>query len=241
MDGTRERRFVPAFNWCDSRCERCIVEPTCPLRTRMKGQRWVHEMKGEDPDSTESWGADLLESLESTQKILEKIIEDEGIDLEALAAEPDVTPVSLQARRLNEAGMAFARAVGPTGAEALAGPLVLFVCKLARLAGHVDRMPHDDPDAIEEHLVGNAAPTFFLLEILRAAIDAAVIADGRPEVLAAMVDIDRGLAAIAPSMEPFRPELAEWIAAGEAPPPFIVLPHPLPSVDEPAANEPNPQ
>jgi len=236
----KERRFVAAFNWCDSRCERCTIEPSCPLRARLKGQRWVHEMKGEDPDSDEAFSADMLESLEDTQRILDKIIQDEGIDLEALAAEPDPTPVSLNALRLNEAGMAFARAVGPTGADALAGPLVLFVCKLARLAGHMERLPHDYPDEIEEHLAGNAAPTFFLLEILRAAIDAAVIEDGRPEVLAAMVDIDRGLALIAPSMEVFRPELAEWVASGEAPPPFIVLPLPLPSVDEPAANEPHP-
>lgn len=239
MDGMKHWRFTDPYNWCDSRCERCVVEPRCKLSNRLKGRRWVHEMRGEDPDSAESFAQDMMDSLESTQRILEQIVEEEDIDLDAVAATPNPNPVSLPALRLQEATSRLTRAIGPDGAPELTGPSVTLILKLANLASRVEHAPRDRPEEEELGLAFGTAPMFFLVERLRADLDAAIIRDARPDVLAAVADIDRYLAMIAPSVEPYRAELEERIANDEAPPPFIVLPMPLPSVDEPAANDPS--
>ncbi len=238
MDGMKHWQFTDPYNWCDSRCERCVVEPRCKLSNRLKGRRWVHEMRGEDPDSPEAHVEDMMEDLESAQRMLEQMIEEEGIDLNAEMRKPNTNPVSVPALRLQEASTRLIRAIGREGAPELSNPSVLLHMKLSNLACRVEHTRRDDPEEEAMQLADGTAPMFFLVERLRADIDAAIVADARPAVLAAVADIDRYLAMIAPSVEPYRVELAERIANDEAPPPFIVLPHPLPSVDEPAANDP---
>ena len=55
--------FSTPFNWCDRRCERCLLADQCPLYLRDRQRRWVHEARGEDPDAMSVIMSDVEDEL----------------------------------------------------------------------------------------------------------------------------------------------------------------------------------
>src|SRR5262245_37640735 len=99
--------FSAPFNWCDSRCRCCPLLDECPVGRRLRGDCWVHEMRGEDPDDPSVAMRDVAEALRRSMEILASIaeVEDAGRD------DRVTPPASLVALRLRRAARAYAVAV----------------------------------------------------------------------------------------------------------------------------------
>jgi hypothetical protein len=131
--------FSAPHNWCDRRCERCPLEPSCPVPKRDDGRSLeaiVHE----------------------TIAIIERFAESEGIDLLAPPSHR-VAPPSLSALRLRRAGdRVIEIAASSTSAAATAA---LVAGKLVRLACAIE-----DLDVDPDLWIFDGAPNLLLLETL---------------------------------------------------------------------------
>jgi hypothetical protein len=202
--------FSAPFNWCDARCERCPLEPECPLRRRQLQHAWVHEAKGEDPDDPSSVMADVAQDLGSALRQLEDFVAEEGIDLDAPM--PKV-PIVLDAERLHRAGRALVFGLAKDGQDM--SNVTLFMMKCARLSLSVA-----DDDA--ETFALDAAPNLLLIERLRSEL-APRIEAASDETRAAAATIDRVLQPLFAKLDDAsRREMAELVAKNAAPSPFCV-------------------
>ena len=218
--------FSAPFNWCDSRCDRCPLLEDCAVGRRLRGSRWVHEMRGEDPDDPAIVMADVKADLQRTVEMLESIIEKEGISLDDMV-EP---PTSLLAVRLRKVAKTYAGAVdaltraAPDGAaaKARAGAILVSV-KLGRLTAFE---PFENLSE-DEAWHADAVPNLLLIERSAAQVAAAIDSieapreDDRKRYDQASAEVGR---LIAPWMAMIpagaRAAMDSLIARGRAPSPF---------------------
>jgi hypothetical protein len=184
-------------------------------------------MRGEDPDDPAIQSADFLETIERTAAMLERILEEEGIETDSV---PLARPTPLIARRLREAGMIFverahamkSHAIG-RDVDALWSCSILLTMKLARLAclREMDEPPEAD-----------LAPNRLLLERVDEDVRAVLGRLSRmlPAELVMACEMARAeilelLAhAFGPVPDEVRAELQGRVAEGRAPSPFCVRP-----------------
>jgi uncharacterized protein YuzE len=156
--------FSSPFNWCDRRCERCPLADACPVRRRERQRRWVHEGRGEDPDDPTTVVDDLADTMRSLMADLQRIANEEGIDLDAPL--PSLA-VSLDGRRLRDAGLALVTALkdlpNVDGGDELMNVATVVAMKCARVASYLELDRHTARNAWSADLV----PNLLLLEHLR--------------------------------------------------------------------------
>jgi hypothetical protein len=245
--------FTDAYNWCDSRCERCPLQQSCPVALREAQRRWVHQARGEDPDDWSVVMDDVGEELARTLTLLHEVAEREGIDVSDEALK-DTPPASLASRRLSRAGLDLVGAVRdafaaideePSEEEAAdAGELVQGSALIARKAARLALALEPDEEPLEEREVWRSdwVPNLILVaqEIARARrlLDRLFgISTGRASVEKPLVVIERTLAPLEARIPPdAREEIATRIAEGRAPSPFAVL---ADSADESATDSAN--
>jgi hypothetical protein len=164
-----QEAFSAPFNWCDRRCDRCLLAGTCPVRRRELQLRWRHEARGLDPDDPALVMQDVQQELESTLRLLLEVAEEEGIDLDA-PLPPRV--VVLDAERLSRASMALVHSwagqqqASDEQAAALQQELLkiatTLAAKSARIAGYLS-----DGRAQDAVWTSDAAPNLLLLDRLK--------------------------------------------------------------------------
>jgi len=222
--------FGPAHEWCDRICERCPLTSECAVAVRLRRRRWAHEMRGRDPDDSDVVMADVAADLEEALALLAEIqAEDVASERTREAAqEPGLAPVvSLVGRRLDESARAVVEAIARLDHDdGVLLPLALTLSmKAARVSSYVG---YGTLDEVWSH---DGAPNVLLLDhlvcALRAALDR-LESDGvdRGGVRRAVDGFARGLAPLLRRAEPHRAELAELVAAGRAPSPFVTTPPP---------------
>ena len=84
----------PPFNYCDYRCDRCDKRETCRVYKDDQERLLDHYRKGEDPYDPNIFMNDLKEIFTKTEKMIRKIAQEQGIDLDEANAEemPEVNP-----------------------------------------------------------------------------------------------------------------------------------------------------
>jgi hypothetical protein len=84
----------PPFNYCDYRCDRCDKRETCRVYKDDQERLLDHYRKGEDPYDPRIFMNDLKEIFTKTEKMIRKIAQEQGIDLEGASDEemPEVDP-----------------------------------------------------------------------------------------------------------------------------------------------------
>lgn len=84
----------PPFNYCDYRCDRCDKRETCRVYKDDQERLLDHYRKGEDPYDPKIFMNDLKEIFTKTEKMIRKIAQEQGIDLEGASEEemPEVNP-----------------------------------------------------------------------------------------------------------------------------------------------------
>lgn len=230
--------FTDAYNWCDSRCERCPLRPNCPVAIREAQRRWVHQARGEDPDDWAVVMKDVGEELERAMKLLVEMAERDGVDL---SDESDEPPASLASRRLSQSGLDFVVAVRdalaaigdePTEREVDEGAeLVLLSAIIARKTARLANAFEPDPQPLEEREVWRCdwVPNVLLITRELGTARAAVrrffeAAELRASVEAPLDVIERMLAPLVARIPPeARTTLETMLAEGTAPSPFSTV------------------
>lgn len=70
------------YNYCDRWCERCDKQDKCFLYYKEQIDQKGKIVEGKDPDSWETVLETVKESFEETKKMIEMIVEEEGLDLD---------------------------------------------------------------------------------------------------------------------------------------------------------------
>jgi hypothetical protein len=220
--------FSAPFNWCDRRCERCMLASECPVQKRDAQQRWVAEAKGLDPDDMAVVMSDSLAELDRVAEMVRQIAKEEGIDLDA-----PLPPraISLEARRLQASGMDLMQASGrheDSEVRVIARGLGM---KAVRIASHTEE--EIPPDV----WVMDAEPNLLLMERLRADL-AARLSDGGSETDAAVkAELQKLERLVSPLIgavsDASKAILTGLVERGAAPSPFCTLA----SYDEPPRPE----
>jgi hypothetical protein len=232
--------LTDAYNWCDSRCERCPLRSDCPVAIREAQRRWVHEARGEDPDDWAVIMKDVEEELGRALQLLVEMAERDGADLDD---DSDAPPPSLASRRLSQSGLDFVVAVRdalatiggePTEREVDEGAeLVLLSAIIARKTARLSSAFEADPQPLEEREVwrGDWVPNVILVTRVLGTARAAVrrffdVAETRARVEAPLDVIERTLAPLTERVPPeARRTLETMIADGTAPSPFVIVEH----------------
>jgi len=220
--------FSAPFNWCDRRCERCMLSSECPVWKRDAQLRWVAEAKGLDPDDMAVVMSDSLAELDRVAETIRRLAKEDGIDLDA-PLPPRAVP--LEARRLRAAGMGLmqALAVHADGEVRVIGRGLGM--KAVRIASHTEE--EIPPDV----WVMDAEPNLLLMERLKADL-AARLSDGGSEtdatVKAELQKLERLVSPLVDAVsDASKAILAGLVERGAAPSPFCTLA----SYDEPPRPE----
>lgn len=84
----KQDKYIPGiYNYCDRWCERCLFGHKCLLYAKEQKRLARHQAKGEDPYGWNTVMQDIKEDFDETLKLLYKIEEEQGIDLNALSEE----------------------------------------------------------------------------------------------------------------------------------------------------------
>lgn len=111
--------FSDFHNWCDRRCERCPIEPVCPVSR-----------------STDTFE----EALGKAVRMLEELCAEKGISLDDLPRPP---PPKIDAQLLRNAATDHALALHDVGPD-LGDAGMLLAGKVARIAAYLDYEDGDD-------------------------------------------------------------------------------------------------
>jgi hypothetical protein len=89
-----EKFKPPPFNYCDYRCDRCDEREKCRVYKDDQERLLDHYRKGEDPYDPEIFMTDLKEIFGKTEKMIRKMAQEQGIDLETASDEevPEINP-----------------------------------------------------------------------------------------------------------------------------------------------------
>lgn len=87
-----DRYISGIHNYCDKWCERCRLANKCVVYADTERKKAEHISKGEDPDDINIVMEDVKKDLEKTMRLLKKISEKEGIDLESLPDKEALLP-----------------------------------------------------------------------------------------------------------------------------------------------------
>jgi hypothetical protein len=92
----------PPFNYCDYRCDRCDKQENCRVFKDDQERLLDHYRKGEDPYDPKVFMDDLKEIFHKTEKMIRKMAEEQGIDIdEATDIEmPEINPEDYRIYRL---------------------------------------------------------------------------------------------------------------------------------------------
>ncbi len=234
--GSLLQTFSTPFNWCDRRCERCPLADECTVNRREQQRRWVHEARGEDPDSLAVALSDVKDELARALVMAREIAIEKGPDPDAPL--PPM-PISLDEVKLQRAGLELAvalRAALDAQHAGLATTLPAAIvddamtasatlgAKCARIVSYLAERHGDTWTA-------DAVPNLLLMERLRVQLDDALTsieaglgALRLEEVRAAKRDLDRILDPLFASIHPGLRRLLEGLVArGAAPSPFSIL------------------
>ncbi len=78
----------PPFNYCDYRCDRCDEQANCRVYKDSQERLLEHYRKGEDPYDPEVFMNDLKEIFGRTERMIRKLAQEQGVDLEQGDEEP---------------------------------------------------------------------------------------------------------------------------------------------------------
>lgn len=78
----------PPFNYCDYRCDRCDEQANCRVYKDSQERLLEHYRKGEDPYDPEVFMNDLKEVFSRTERMIRKLAQEQGVDLEQGDEEP---------------------------------------------------------------------------------------------------------------------------------------------------------
>jgi len=209
--------FGAPFNWCDRRCERCMLASECPLRKRDLQQRWVAEAKGLDPDDPAVIMSDALAELPRIEKMVNQIAEEEGIDVNAPLPP---RPVRLQARRLRSAGMDVMKASGEHGDREVRAIGTCLGMKAVRISSHTEE------EIPREVWVMDAEPNLLVMQRLKADLATRLSEPGseRDAVEAELEALERIISPLLGAVsDSAKAILAGLVERGAAPSPFCTL------------------
>lgn len=217
-----EEPFAAEHNWCDRECQRCVLADECPMVVRSRGQRWALRQRGIDPDTPEGHVVLVMNQFESVNKMLEKIAEEDGIDIRNL---PPLPPPSFTQKRLTRAALDLITEIGP-GTDATSEAILLNM-KIARIGGLVDR--NDVPAMMDTSDPGSpwrrdGGPNLMLIEHLIRSIAAKLVKDRRVDALLLLAQLELLIEPLMVCVEPLRPYLAARLREGRAPSPFAIVP-----------------
>jgi hypothetical protein len=170
------------YNWCDSRCERCVLARECPAHLMSERARRAEIAAGRDPDSLESICTQVEQQLSAAVEMLEAECRDRGIDPTMIHEWARHVPCEKLNERATEYMMAFvdlidmlrgdpraqaAMMLTPEDLDAISGHGYLIAGKLGRLASYLsDRGRLDDEVAVID-----GAPNLLLIERLMSEVD----------------------------------------------------------------------
>jgi cytochrome c556 len=80
---TEEEIYIPPYNYCDYRCERCEYANECLVYKKDRVRRVAHILRGEDPDDINTVLEDVGEEMEQAMEMIYEMAEEMGIDLDA--------------------------------------------------------------------------------------------------------------------------------------------------------------
>jgi hypothetical protein len=103
-----EDRFIPGiYNYCDGWCEQCRFTDRCRVYAEEQRKMERHLLRGEDPEDPAVFMEDVAESLGEAVQMLEQMVAESGMDLEAVLAaeipvERETHPLETRAGRWSE-------------------------------------------------------------------------------------------------------------------------------------------
>ncbi len=87
-EGIKQGKYISGiYNYCDRWCERCPLGHKCLLNAKEEKRLAKHKKKGEDPYDWDIIMQDMKEDFDETIKLLHKMAEERGIDLDVLPDE----------------------------------------------------------------------------------------------------------------------------------------------------------
>lgn len=214
--------FEAAYNWCDSNCQRCVLQKECKVALTHDRRRWRREARGQDPDDLQHVVHDVNADLNLAHVALEQVARDRGIDLNAALPSP---PHDLNAERLKRAVLKLTRCVcklevaGDLDAERAAECLQLciqLVGKTARVTSYLGREFADVWGC-------DAVPNLLLIELALSRLRRTIESLSDPQTSSALQDVQRLLAPLLATVDnAAREQLSELVRSGKAPSPFLV-------------------
>lgn len=82
-----EEIYIPPYNYCDYRCERCEYADECVVYKKDRVRRVEHILRGEDPDDINTVLEDVGKNMEDTMRMIYEQAEEMGIDLDNVVEE----------------------------------------------------------------------------------------------------------------------------------------------------------
>jgi len=155
----------PPFNYCDYRCDQCDEQVNCRVYKDDQERLINHYRKGEDPYDPQVFMNDLKEIFGRTEKMIRKIAQEQGIELDDMDAEemPEVNPdeyvIYRQAYQYFEEASVFIKELEETGIpenirvdyDDFVWYHTLIAAKAGRLvSGFIDDFLEEDINRIEE-------------------------------------------------------------------------------------------
>ena len=87
------KKYIPRiYNYCDRWCERCSLTSKCFLYAKDQKKLEEHRRQGEDPYDWKIVMKDIEENVKETAELIQKIAQEQGIDLENLPEEEYESP-----------------------------------------------------------------------------------------------------------------------------------------------------
>jgi hypothetical protein len=219
----------PEHNWCDRRCERCVLADECGVNIMVSARRAERVGRGEDPYDPEIIAADMARDMAEVMEMLVADAAERGIDLDDI----ELPPPSQAQRLLAKRGREFvlrAMALLDTGGgddEAVRASMTLGA-KVCRLHDAVS----DDFELDPEWGGTDSQSNFVLIEQLLAAVDRGVAALGERANPDRLASFERARAELVSVLKPLsagvtdsvREAIRDLTAAGRAPSPYCIVP-----------------
>lgn len=77
--------YIPPYNYCDYRCEKCQYANKCLVYKKDKVRRITHILSGKNPDDINTVLENVSEDMQHTMELICKQTEEMGIDLDEAA------------------------------------------------------------------------------------------------------------------------------------------------------------
>ncbi len=224
------------YNWCDRRCERCVLARECPAHMMSERDRRAEIAAGRDPDSLESICSQVERQLSAAVEMLEDECRERGIDPTMIQGWERNAPCEKLNEQATEYVIAFvdlidmlrgdprsqaALMVTPEDLDEISGHGYLIAGKLGRLASYLSERGRLDGEVV----VIDGAPNLLLVERLMSEVDERLQVRRLPRrasayvaARAAVMRLVQPLLAAIPTAS--HAQVARLVRLGRAPSPF---------------------